>query len=49
VKKVQSKLGVTADGVFGPLTEKAVKGFQIRHDLTVSGVIDETTWKKVVS
>lgn len=49
VKTVQSKLGVTSDGVFGPLTEKAVKGFQIRHDLTASGIVDETTWKKVVS
>ena len=48
VRELQGKLGVKVDGVFGPLTEKAVKGFQIKHDLDVSGVVDETTWKKVV-
>ena len=36
---VTGKLGVKVDGVFGPLTEKAVKGFQIKHDLDVSVVV----------
>ena len=28
VKKLQTKLGLTADGVFGKVTEQAVKDFQ---------------------
>jgi peptidoglycan hydrolase-like protein with peptidoglycan-binding domain len=48
VRELQGKLGLKVDGVFGPLTEKAVKGFQIKHDFEASGVVDETTWNKVV-
>ena len=33
VRSIQSELGITADGVFGPETERAVKRFQRRHDL----------------
>src|SRR5262249_12716675 len=35
----------TLDGDFGKQTEQAVKDFQKSVGLTVSGVIDESTWK----
>jgi hypothetical protein len=45
VKAAQKLLKVEADGIFGPITEKAVKGFQINKDLPISGMIDADTWK----
>lgn len=47
VKVLQGKLGVTADGVFGPLTKKAVIGFQVKHELEANGIVDETVWKVI--
>ena len=39
VKQMQRKLGIAADGVFGPGTAKAVKAWQEANDLTPDGVI----------
>jgi putative chitinase len=47
VKKLQEKLGLSADGAFGPGTEKAVKKWQIDHDLTPDGLVGEGTWNKM--
>jgi N-acetylmuramoyl-L-alanine amidase len=47
VKLVQSKLGLKADGIFGPLTEKAVKDFQKKNKLTVDGKVGPKTWSKL--
>jgi putative chitinase len=47
VKKLQSKLGLGADGVFGHGTEKAVKKWQIDHDLSADGIVGEGTWNKM--
>ena len=47
VKKLQSKLGLAADGAFGPGTEKAVKKWQIDHDLNPDGVVGDGTWSKM--
>ncbi|MBQ1090552.1 peptidoglycan-binding protein [Streptomyces sp. B93] len=33
------------DGIFGPLTQRAVKRFQLRYDLTADGVIGPLTWR----
>jgi hypothetical protein len=43
VRKLQSTLGITADGVFGSQTERAVKRFQKRKGLTVDGVVGPQT------
>ena len=43
VRKVQSALGVGADGVFGPVTERAVKSFQRRNGLVVDGIVGPQT------
>jgi peptidoglycan hydrolase-like protein with peptidoglycan-binding domain len=43
VRAVQQKLGVTADGVYGPRTRSAVKRFQRSHGLAVDGVAGPST------
>jgi cell wall-associated NlpC family hydrolase len=48
VKKVQEALKVTADGEFGPGTEKAVKSFQKKFNLPVTGIVDSTTYNKIL-
>jgi Transglycosylase-like domain/Putative peptidoglycan binding domain len=43
VRRIQSALGVAADGVFGPQTERAVKRFQRSRGLVVDGVVGPQT------
>jgi hypothetical protein len=43
VRALQQKLGVKADGVYGPRTRAAVKRFQRAHGLTVDGVAGPQT------
>jgi putative chitinase len=47
VKKLQTKLGLTADGSFGPNTEKVVKEWQSANGLTADGVVGDGTWSKM--
>jgi putative chitinase len=47
VKKLQTKLGLTADGSFGPKTDAAVKVWQKANGLKDNGVVDDTTWGKM--
>jgi putative chitinase len=47
VKKLQEKLGLSADGAFGPGTEKAVKKWQIDNDLAADGIVGDGTWNKM--
>jgi peptidoglycan hydrolase-like protein with peptidoglycan-binding domain len=44
VATAQELLGVTADGVFGPQSEQAVRKAQQRAGLATTGVIDGPTW-----
>lgn len=44
---LQTLLHITADGLFGPLTESAVKTFQAALGLVVDGVVGEKTWAKL--
>ena len=39
VKQMQRKLGIAADGVFGPGTAKAVKAWQAKNGLTADGIM----------
>jgi putative chitinase len=47
VKKLQAKLGLGADGIFGKGTEDAVKSFQTKSGLTPDGIVGEGTWNKL--
>jgi putative chitinase len=44
VKKIQEKLGLVADGVFGAITEKKVKEWQRDNGLKPDGLIGKKTW-----
>ena len=43
VRALQRKVGVTADGVFGPATQRAVKRWQRRHGLVADGIVGPQT------
>lgn len=47
VKILQTRLSLLADGIFGPLTEEAVKEFQKNNGLAVDGVVGPKTWEKL--
>lgn len=44
VKRLQEKLGIAADGDFGPGTEEAVRDFQQANGLTVDGIAGPDTF-----
>ncbi len=46
VKKLQTELGITADGRYGPGTAAAVKEFQKKNGLTADGIAGPTTLAK---
>ncbi|MGH3039453.1 MAG: peptidoglycan-binding domain-containing protein, partial [Gaiellaceae bacterium] len=43
VAKLQRKLGIPADGIFGPQTRRAVRAFQKGHGLLVDGIVGPQT------
>jgi hypothetical protein len=47
VRTLQRKLGVPADGAFGPQTQRAVKRFQRRNGLTADGIVGPMTRGKL--
>ena len=47
VKVLQEKLNLKVDGIFGPLTEEAVKDFQRSNGLEVDGIVGANTLSKL--
>ena len=47
VKKLQTRLGITPDGSFGPGTEVKVKEWQTLNGLTADGIVGDGTWGKL--
>ena len=43
VRAVQEALGITADGIYGPRTRRAVRSFQRRKGLSVDGIVGPQT------
>lgn len=44
VRLIQRKLGIAADGVYGPATKAAVQAFQRRNLMTPDGIVGPATW-----
>jgi peptidoglycan hydrolase-like protein with peptidoglycan-binding domain len=42
-------IGVQIDGIFGPDTDGAVRGFQQALELSVDGIVGPLTWRALVS
>lgn len=49
VKRLQRLLRLTADGIFGPATEAAVKEYQKTHGLVADGVVGDKTWEALTA
>lgn len=47
VKALQGKLNLIEDGIFGPITEEAVKNFQKKNGLIADGIVGPKTWEKL--
>ncbi len=52
VEQIQTALkaagyDIESDGVFGPVTDRAVRDFQQKNDLAVDGVVGPKTWAKL--
>jgi putative chitinase len=47
VKKLQSKLGLASDGIFGPGTTASVKKWQSENGLGADGIVGDGTWGKM--
>lgn len=44
VKTLQRILNLADDGIFGPVTDEAVRAFQAEHGLGIDGVVGTQTW-----
>ena len=44
VRTLQSKLNLIADGIFGSVTDEAVRDFQRGHNLAADGIVGPKTW-----
>ena len=48
VKQLQSGLHLAQDGVFGRITDEAVRDFQRKNGLKADGIVGDATWEKIL-
>ena len=48
VRQLQEILGITADGIFGPITKAAVKEYQTANGLKADGIVGQLTWASLL-
>ena len=48
VKRLQSLLNLLVDGIFGKLTDEAVREFQTANGLKPDGIVGDETWEKLL-
>ena len=46
---IQRVVGTTVDGVFGPKTVNAVRAWQARYRLPITGNVDAATWRSITA
>lgn len=49
VRRLQQALGLNADGVFGPVTERAVRQWQQGMKLVSNGTVDANTYRRITT
>ena len=49
VKVLQNALHLIADGIFGKITDEAVRKLQWEHGLVADGIVGEKTWKVILA
>jgi len=45
---VSNGYAVRVDGIFGALTETAIKAFQNQQNLATDGVVGQRTWRALI-
>lgn len=48
VKVLQTALHLIPDGIFGSITDEAVRSFQRRNNIPADGIVGKTTWSKLL-
>ena len=48
VKLLQTALHLIPDGVFGKITDEAVRAFQRKNNLVADGIVGDATWAKIL-
>jgi peptidoglycan hydrolase-like protein with peptidoglycan-binding domain len=48
-RNLSGEPGLPIDGIFGPLTEQSVRGFQQALSIAVDGIVGPVTWRAYVS
>ncbi|MBD2196793.1 peptidoglycan-binding protein [Calothrix anomala FACHB-343] len=46
---INNRYAIKVDGVFGALTETAVKAFQSQRNLKADGIVGQRTWRELAN